>query len=254
MVWGKLAVFGRKGLGQAPQPPSSPIDGRQWVIDALAPTDQPGSMEQAHARGLQLFDDAYQLMKTERGVRIEDMAAMLGSVGGALCLAAVLERLEDARLTPQDIGMVMMRGDDGRIYYFGDAPNWLLCEAPYSLVSLLFGAAHGLGAPVSIAMIHDEMRVTAARAGKPDFLDLELPEKHDVDSPVNWARTFVPFVRQSVMGGLAPGVRLPIVVGFALQQAIDTGRQSLDPMTIATIAMKCALRASKLDPRSANAA
>lgn len=200
-----------------------------------------------------MFDDTYQLMKTDRGARIEDMAAMLGSVGGALCLAAVLERLEEARLTPQDIGMVMMRGDDGRTYYFGDAPNWLLCEAPYSLVSLLFGAAHGVGAPVSIDMLHDEMRVTAARAGKPDFLSLELPPEHEVDSPINWARTFLPFVRQSVMGGLAPGVRLPIVVGFALQQAIDVGRRSLDPMTIATIAMKCALRASKLDLRPADA-
>lgn len=246
-------VFGRKGLGQAPQPPSPPIDGRQWVIDALAPTDQPGSMEQAHARGLQLFDAAYQSMKSARGVRIEDMAAMLGSVGGALCLAAVLERLEEARLTPQDIGMVMMRGDDGRTYYFGDAPNWLLCEAPYSLISLLFGAAHGSGAPVSIDMLHDEMRITAARAGKPGFLTLELPAQHEVDSPANWARSFLPFVRRSVMGGLAPAVRLPIVVGFALQQAIDVGRQSLDPMTIANIAMKCALRASKLDLRSADA-
>lgn len=200
-----------------------------------------------------MFDDTYQLMKTDRGARIEDMAAMLGSVGGALCLAVVLERLEEARLTPQDIGMVMMRGDDGRTYYFGDAPNWLLCEAPYSLVSLLFGAAHGVGAPVSIDMLHDEMRVTAARAGKPDFLSLELPPEQEVDSPINWARTFLPFVRQSVMGGLAPGVRLPIVVGFALQQAIDVGRRSLDPMTIATIAMKCALRASKLDLRPADA-
>jgi hypothetical protein len=218
------------------------------MIDLLAPTDQPGSMEQARARGLQLFDDAYRAMKDERGVRIEDIVAMLASVGGHLCLTAVLASLKGARKSPQDIGMVVMRGHDGHIYYFGDAPNWLLCEASYSLISLLFGAAHEFGAPVSLQMLHDEMALVAGRAGTPEFLDLELPAEHAVDSPDNWVRQFTPFVNGSVMGGLAPAVRLPVVVAFALQQAIDVGRQSLDPMMMATIAMKCALRAAKLDP------
>ena len=242
-------MFGRKGLGM-PQPPAQgPQDGRQWVKELLAPTDQPGCMEQAHARGMQLFDQAYNAMKNDRGVRIEDMAAMLGSVGGYLCLTAVLDQLREMRLEPQDIGMVVLRGHDGQIYYFGDAPNWLLCEAPYSLVSLLFGAAHQHGAPVSIEMLNDEVRLVAERAGKPDFLDLGLPAEHQVDSPINWARIFTPAVRQWVMGGLAPAVRLPGVVGFALQQAVDVGRQSLDPMMITRIALACALRAAKLDPQ-----
>ena len=243
MVFG----FGRKGSGKS-QPPAGPLDGRQWIIDRLAPTDQPGSMEQANARGLKLFDDAYSVMKNERGVRIEDMAAMLGSVGGYLCLTAVLDRLKETGQAPQDIGMTVLRGHDGHIYYFGDAPNWLLCEAPYSLVSLLFGAASQHGAPVSIEMLHDEMRLVAQRAGKPDFLDLDLPQEHRVDSPINWARQFAPMVVQSVMGGMAPAVRLPIVIGFALQQAVDVGRQSLDPMMITRIALQCAARAAKLDP------
>ncbi|HVF36396.1 MAG TPA: hypothetical protein VNA29_00450 [Sphingomicrobium sp.] len=206
-------------------------------------------MEHAHARGMQLFDQAYNAMKNERGVRIEDMAAMLGSVGGHLCLTAVLNRLEDERLAPQDIGMVVLHGHDGETYFFGDAPNWLLCEAPYSLVSLLFGAAHQHGASVSLEMLHDEMKLVAERAGKPNFLDLDLPQEHQVDSPINWARQFRPAVIQWVMGGMAPAVRLPSVVGFALQQAVDVGRQSLDPAMITRIALGCALRAAKLDPR-----
>jgi hypothetical protein len=242
-------MFGRKGVS-APQPPAQgTVDGRQWVIDLLAPTDQPGCMEHAHARGVQLFDQAYHAIKNERGVRIEDMAAMLGSVGGFLCLTAVLDQLKEMKLEPQDIGMVVMRGHDSQIYYFGDAPNWLLCEAPYSLVSLLFGAAHQHGAPVSIEMLQDEMGLVAQRAGKPEFLDLNLPEAHRVDSPINWARQFTPAVKQWVMGGMAPAVRLPSVVGFALQQAVDIGRQSLDPMTITRIALACAVRAAKIDPQ-----
>lgn len=239
-------VFGRKGVS-TPQPPASP-DGRHWIIGKLQPTDQPGSMEQAHAHGLKLFDDAYTIMKTDRGARIEDMAAMLGSVGGHLCLTAVLGELASDRMSRQDIDMAMVEGRDGHAYYFGDAPNWLLCEAPYSLISLLFGAASHFAAPVSLEMLHADMALVAQRVGGPQFLDLELPRDHEVASPIEWARQFTPFVRNSVLGGMAPPVRLPVVVGFALQQAVDVGRQSLDPMLIATIAMKCAIRAAKIDP------
>lgn len=245
-------VFGRKKMG-AP-PPVEPQDGRQWVIDRLKPTDQPGSMEHAQSRGQALFDDAYNMMKNDRGVRIEDMLAMLGSVGGHLCLTAVLDGLNKERLTPQDIGMAVVSGKDGHQYYFGDAPNWLLCEAPYSLVSLLFGAANAHGAPVSLEMLHADMALVAQRVGSAAFLDLDLPEDHEVISPIDLISHFAPFVRYSVMGGAAPAVRLPIVVGFALQQAIDVGRQSLDPMMMATIAMKCAMRSAKIDPARVTAA
>ena len=241
-------VFGRKGLGGVQATPPKPIEGRQWMIDLLAPTDQPGSMEQAHARGLKLFDDAYHAMKSDRGVRIEDMAAMLGSVGGFLSLTAALDPLANARMTPQDVGMVVLRGFDDHLYFFGDAPNWLLCEAPCSLISLLFGAAHAAGAPVDLNLLHEEMKRVAGSAGKPDFLDLDLPTEHRVDDPISWTGRFTPFVVNSVMGGMAPAPRLPIVIGFALQQMIDVGRQSLDPMLLTRIAMKCALRASKIDP------
>ena len=239
-------MFGRKGTGGPAA--AAPIDGREWILERLRQTDGPGSMEQAKALGLELFDNAYQFMKNDRGVRIEDIVAMLGSVGGQLCLTAVLDSLAESRMAPQSIGMMVIAGNDGCTYYFGDAPNWLLCEAPYSLISLLFGAAHEHGAPVSIDMVHDEMRLLAQQVGTSQFLDLDLPAAHATDSASNWAHVFAPIVRGTVLGGMAPQVRLPIIVGFALQQAIDVGRQALDPMTIATIAMKCAMRTSKLDP------
>ena len=243
----RARVFGRKGTGGPAE--AVPIDGREWVKGLLLRTDRPGSMEQAQALGLELFDNAYQFMKDERGVRIEDLVALLGSVGGHFCLTAVLDRLSESRRTPQSIGMIVMAGNDGHTYYFGDAPNWLLCEAPYSLISLLFGAAHEHGAAVNIDMIHAEMRMLAQQVGTPQFLDLDLPESHVTDSVCNWVRVFAPIVKGTVLRGYAPNVRLPIVVGFALQKAIDTGRHALDPMTIATIAMKCAMRASKIDPQ-----
>ena len=246
-------VFGRKGPSD-PQPPAAPRDGRAWAQEHFKRNEQPGSLGYAQAIGLRLFDEAYHAMKNERGVRIEDIVAMLSSVGGHLSLTAVLEGLQLDRLGPDDIGMVVMRGHDGNIYFFGDAPNWMLCEAPHSLVSLLFGAAHEQGAPVSVEMLHAEMKLVAQRAGTPQFLELDLPEEHKVDSPLNWARSFTPHVTSSIKSAGTPDFWAPVVIGFALQQAIDAGRQSLDPMMITRIAMGCALRAAKIDPARVAAA
>ncbi len=241
-------VFGRKGLG-APPPPREPEDGRAWADRLFKRHEQPGSMGYAQSIGLRLFDDAYNAMKNERGVRIEDIVAMLASVGGHLSLTAVLGALRDEGRGPDDIGLVVIRGNDGNIYFFGDAPNWLLCEAPYSLVSLLFGAAHEHGAAVSVEMLHAEMKQVAQRAGTAEFLALDLPQEHQVDSPLNWAHQFAPFAINSIKQGGTPDFWAPVVVGFALQQAVDVGRQSLDPMMIARIALACALRAAKIDPQ-----
>ncbi len=246
-------VFGRKG-GNDPPPPAAPLDGRAWADGHFKRNEQPGSVGYGQSIGLRLFDEAYNAMKNERGVRIEDIVAMLSSVGGHLCLMAVLDALRAEGRGPDDIGMVVIRGHDGNIYYFGDAPNWMLCEAPHSLVSLVFGAAHAHGAPVNIQMLHDEMKLVAQRAGTSQFLDLDLPPEHRVDSPLNWVRPFAPLVAHSIAQGGTPPFWAPVVVGFALQQAVDVGRQSLDPMTITRIALGCALRAAKIDPQRIAAA
>ena len=240
-------VFGRKGVGKS-QPPA-PEDGRAWADRHFKRNEQPGSLGYAQSIGLRLFDEGYNAMKNERGARIEDIVAMLSSVGGHLCLTSVLDGLQGEGRGPDDIGMVVIRGHDGNIYYFGDAPNWMLCESPHSLVSLLFGAAHAHGAPVNIQMLHDEMKVVAQRAGTPQFLDLDVPAEHQVDSPLNWARHFAPLVANSIAQGGTPQFWAPTVVGFALQQAIDVGRQSLDPIMMTRIALGCALRAAKIDPQ-----
>lgn len=255
-------MFGRKGIS-APQP-AAPLDGYAWVDQRLARYNQPGSDGFAHSLGLKLFDSSYQAMKGEHGVQIEAIIAMLSSVAGQLCLTAVLDALlDEGRQTP-DIGMVTVRGDDGIFYFFGDAPNRLLCEASQSFVSLAFGAAHQHGAAVDIEMLHEEMKKVAQRVGTAGFFELDLPSGVSVDSPVNWARHFTRFVvettgshfREAVAhmpmripsDAHAPSFLMPKIIGFAVQQAIDAGHRALDPTILARIAMSCSLRTAKLDP------
>jgi hypothetical protein len=258
-------MFGKKGLGA--QPPRAPQDGYAYVDAHLARTMEPGSLGFAHAIGQKVFDSAYHALKDERGVRIENIVAMLASVAGQFCLVAVLEALREEGRQPTDIGMVTVAGADGHTYYFGDAPNRLLCEAEHSFVSLVFGAAHQHGGQVSLEMMRAEIGLVARRVGSSDFMALDLPAAHQVDSPLNWARAFTGFVvaeagkqfREVIaekmgraptdLGALqVPQFLMPRIVGFAVQQAIDVGHRSLDPTMLARIAMLCSLRSAKLDP------
>ena len=255
-------MFARKGLAAAP--PAGPQDGYEWVDAHMGRYAQPGSDGFAQELGNRLFDSAYHALREDRGTRIENLIAMLSSVGGFACLMPILDALRDERRSPQDIGMAVVTGRDGHSYYLGDAPNRLLCESHLSLLSLVYGAAHQYGAAVSVQMIHDEMKIVASRLGQPEFLELDLPEEHRVDNPLNWVRVSTPFVLRETgkhfsdimsakLKNLPEGMQVPPfivhrIIGFAIQRAIDIGHDSLDPTMIARIATGCAIRAAKLDP------
>ncbi|GLR47370.1 hypothetical protein [Sphingomonas astaxanthinifaciens] len=252
--------------GSAAPARRQPEDGREWVDKYLAQTDRPGSAGFAEALGHALFDASYRMMKDERAVQIEAVVAMLASVGGYFCILPVLNALKEAGMAPADIGMLTIQGADGATYHFGDAPNRLLCEHQLSVVSLVFGAAQEHGGKVSMELIHAEMSHVASLVGSPDFMTLDLPATITVDSPRNWLKVALPFVRKAIadafvtdlrrqgmpeamlVGAEPPLFMLHRIVGFALQQAIDVGHQALDATTLARIALQCAVRTAKLDP------
>jgi hypothetical protein len=114
---------------------------------------------------------------------------------------------------------------------------------------LVLGAAHAHGAPVSLDMVHEAMGRTAERVGTPEFGQPELPEQHQPAlSPFEW----VTHGRRKIVEALdlyeVPAVARPSAVGFALQRAIDEGRQVLDPLMAATIAVECSVPMAKVDP------
>lgn len=245
-----MGLFGRKGA----TPPSDGPDGRkddpknqpghQAVLRHLSEKEkqEPGIREQV-AGGV-LFDFACQLLQTDRGVRIEDLLAMLASVGGQQCLAPILAAAPP-QATLEQIGLMGVQGNDGRLYLFGDPPNRLLVESADSLLSLAFGAAQALGAPVTVEMIHDEMRKVASRVGGPEFEALDLPQQHMVDRPSEWARMFTPKIVEALDAYEVPPMRRATAIGYALQKAMNAGKESLAPLLAAQIVLQCATRSSK---------
>jgi hypothetical protein len=250
-----MGLFGRKGVTPPPTPPGGGSGGEgddpkshpghQAVLRHIADKEKtdPGFRERV-AGGI-VFDLACQLLQTERGVRIENLLAMLASVGGRQCIVPILEAAPP-NTTFEQLNLMGVQGNDGRLYLFGDPPNKLLLESPDSLLSLAFGAAQGLGAPVTMAMIEEEMRLVASRVGGPEFDVLDLPGQHMVDNPGEWAKLFSPKIVEALDLYDVPPMRRATAVGYAIQKAMDAGAQTLDPLIAARIVLQCAARASKL--------
>jgi hypothetical protein len=246
-----MGLFGRKktpplgGGSEGGDGDQKSQPGHQAVLRHLLEKEkeEPGIREQLAGRIV--FDFAYELMKDERGVRIENLLAMLASVGGQQCVAPVFDAIPNDGL-PEEFGITAMKGDDGRLYLFGDPINRLLVESADSLLSLAFGAAQSFGASVTMDMILQEMKTVASRAGKPDFESLDLPERNMVDRPTEWARVFTPKIVEALDLYDVPPLRRATAIGYALYRAIEAGKDNIDPLLEAKIVLQCATRTSKI--------
>lgn len=248
-----MALFGRKKVtatvggtgGNPPESDQKNHPGHQAVLRHLREQEktEPGIREALAGRIL--FDFVCDLMKDERGVRIENLLAVLASVGGQECLAPIIEAAAPAT-TMEQLGLTVVKGNDGRMFFFGDAPNRLLVESADSLISLAFGTAQALGAAVTMDMIHDEMRLVASRAGSAEFELLDLPDAHMVDRPTEWARVF----RRKLAAPMdlydVPPMRRATTIGNAIQRAMMAAKDSSDPMINARIVLQCATRTAKV--------
>ena len=224
--------------------------GHEAVLRHLAEREQEEPLVRMQVAGTVVFDLFVRMLQTEGGrVRIEDLIAALASLGGHLCLVGVLDRLRAGSLAPQQIGMLEVEGRDGHRYYFGDEPNRLLLESEWSLLSLVLGAAHHHGAPVSLAMVEQAMKRTAARVGSDEFGKVEVPDGHQPAlSPFDWVRHGRAKMIETLDLYEVPPQARPTAVGFALQRAIDQSRDVLDPLVAAQLAVECAVPMAKVDP------
>jgi hypothetical protein len=170
-------------------------------------------------------------------------------LGGHLCLVAVLDTLAERRLTPAQAGMVEVEGRDGAPLLLRRRANRLLLESSASLLSLVLGAAHAHGAPVSLDMVHEVMGRTAERVGIAEFGKTELPDQHQpAMPPLEWVKHGRSKIVETLDLYEVPPLARPAAVGFALQRAIDEGREVLDPLMAAQIAIECSVPMAKVDP------
>src|SRR4030081_1224002 len=91
----RLPIFGKKPAAAPPPPPPSedPKDhpGHRAVLNHLRTLDATQPEARLQLAGSILANLVYQMVKGERGARIEDFLAILGSVGGHACIVGALD-------------------------------------------------------------------------------------------------------------------------------------------------------------------
>ena len=242
-------VFGKKGTSSAAvrQRPDVP-DGHRHVLELLDREEAANPHQRAQMGGTILLDLAMRTMNRDKGIHIESLIAALASCGGAACLQAAFDAARESGKSLEDCGFMVIETKDGGKFYYGDPPNFFLWENPASLLGLTLGAAQALGASVSAAMVEEVMGHVAKTVGTDQF---GIPRKEKAanvpDLPVNWVKAFKDIFADALETYEVPLQQRPAAFGFALQKAIDAGKQAAPPMALAQIAVECALPMSKLD-------
>lgn len=244
-------VFGRKGIGSAqPQGPRAGVpDGHRHVLEHLERGEDDNPHQRTQLAGAVLFDLAMRMIKTERGVRVEDLLGALSAVGGLYCAVAAVREIVERGSDPSGNEIVIIQGNDGRQYIFGDLPNRYLLENPFSLLSLAMGAAHAKGATISLDDATSVFSHVAGTAGGEDFGKPRLPATHQpFDTPIAVALNLFGFFGKACAEYEVSASKRPEAFGFALQRAIDAGASALDPQTMIKIVIEYAVPAARIAP------
>lgn len=247
----KMPASGTPSQSQPPPPGGGGTQhppGHEHVLAHIRKLESENPRARSSVAGGVIFDFVYRMVKNDRGVRIEDLLAVLASVGGFSCIVAALADF-DGQSIALGSGITIAEGKDGYRYFFGDCPNRYLIESQYSLLSLALGAAQAAGGKVALAMVHDTMSHVAKSIGGSDFGKPGLPDAHmPGDLPINYVRVLWPKILEALdLYEVRPDQR-PEAIGMALYKAIDVGKSAIDPALAAKIAIECAVPAAKIDP------
>lgn len=244
----KLPIFGRRPAPPQAHPASpttptgSAIQGHTAVLTHLRRIEAEQPFARPQLVGRLLFDMICKMIATERGVRMEDLLAVLASSGGFACLLAALSESQGA-------GLTVVQGKDGHRYYFGKPPNRYLIEDRHALLSLALGAAQACGGTVSLDMVAEVVGNVAGTIGGVEFGKPRLPADHQPgDLPINYVRYLWPKILEALTLYEVHATQRPAALGFALQRTIEAGRTALDPTLAARIVIECAVPMAKVDP------
>jgi hypothetical protein len=187
-------------------------------------------------------------MQNERGVHIESLLAVLGSLAGFCCVDSVLKQAAALGRTTRELGIVDVEMADGDRYYLGNPINALLGENDRSLWALVAGMVNHLGSQdyPNFAEIAGHV---AGTLGKADFGVPRLPENHrPSDLPINYVRDLWPAILPHIERRVPLLEERVILFGLAIQNVIDMGKDVIEPALAGKLVMECAVPMSKLDP------
>lgn len=247
-------MFGRRQKPQ-PEPAATPEEspGTLALMAQVRSQLEEKPLLGAQIAGKEILQNAVTMLKNDRGVQVEALAAILGGLAGRACLLAALagQAGSDPRLNTLTINTVGTK--DGASYLMGDAINRQLAEAPYSVFALIAGYLQSVGEPIPDA--HEYFSHSSRVLGGPEFgVPRYAPGTGAASTPLEYADALWATFGNSLRR-YAPDPQLwPVAYGMAVQEMLGMARQSgLDLQVLVRVVMDSALAVAKVPTRTAAA-
>lgn len=192
-------------------------------------------------RAIQSVRNDIRSPKTDSGVHVETVLALLGGLSGFACRVS-------ADLSEHRESLLEQLGEDGRRYYFGRAISEPLLEQAASVWSLTAGAAQLMGCREfpNVVGILDHVRATAGTVafGVPRIDEAHRSQRTPLELVRGHWRLLAPIARQVCLGPH----EWPILFGVAIQHAMYLSKGIIEPELAIALVMESAVPMSCIDP------
>lgn len=196
----------------------------------------------------EVVDRLLAALKNEKGVHVESLLGIIGSLAGYSCHAAIRDELINSGKHKEKEVFTILGGADEKNYYFGNLPNKFLVEDRTSVWSLVAGVTNHLS-DKELPDIKSIFTHVSGTVGGDQFGIPQIPEKHELgDLPINYVKSFWEPLLPLIDKFCDRPFERPVLFGLAAQQAIEMGKDVIPPHIAAKLVMECAIPMSKIGP------
>ena len=195
----------------------------------------------------EVFNRLVNGMKDSKGVHIESLICVLGSLAGYACQASLRKEFIEIKGLNENQVFVIIEDKDKNKYYFGDLINQPLVANQFSVWSLAAGAVQHLGIQ-KIIDIGEIFEYVSKTVGSNSYGIPRIPEGHQPsDVPYNYVKNLWPVFLPVAEQYCAASNEWPIMFGMAIQEGILLGKDVIDPLLALSIAMESAIPMAKVN-------
>ncbi len=238
-------TFGRKK--QSSQPPA--IDAKKSPMEnAIRNQEKTDPLARPKIIAKEIVHRFIKGMADQKGVHIESLITSLAALGGFSCQMSIREGLVKTGKITEEAAFAVVRTQDGKKYFAGDLLNEPVFSAKLSLYSLVGGTVQQLGGKNFPDMSELAGHVTSS-VGTDQFGIPRVPDNHKAaDLPINYVKDLWPVTLPILVDNNVNPIHWPVVFGFALQQVVEMGKDTLDPELAFKMVMETAVPMSKINP------
>ncbi|MBF0309868.1 MAG: hypothetical protein HQL56_10095 [Magnetococcales bacterium] len=186
-------------------------------------------------------------LKDGRGVHVETLLAILGSLAGYACQVAGRVDYLSGRNKDHLYAVHTMEDSKGRKYYTGEPIFAPLLSNHYSVYGLVCGQANQYGC-TEYPDPHELARHVVESIGTPAFGVPRLPPDHKpAGLPIHFVKSIWPKLLPIMLPFCEGYEQVPFLLGISLQEILKMSKDILPPKLALTIIMECAMPMSKID-------